>query len=277
MTLRVFKLTLLGFSETERRVMSSVIKLAEGRGRSYRLVEGGAEAPDIAVIDWDNALIRQQWKQQQHQLSALAVATEPDSVSQDLVAIRRPLTVKRLLDGLAQVSIRDFQYMPELAIHDGSTVDTVVAEDMVEAAAQAVQMSVRSGIRALVVDDSAAVRKIMDIQLRLYGFEADFVESGEAALGLLEEKDFDVVFLDLTLPLMDGYEVCKTIKRSRKSRNIKVVMLTGRGSRIDRIRGAMAGCDAYLTKPVAQDELHSTITQLFPKENSDVYQQGARR
>lgn len=275
MTNRVFKLTILGFSETERRVMSSVIKLAEGRGRSYELVEGGAEGADIAIIDWDSQLVRQQWARQNN-LPALAVATEPASVSEDLHAIRRPLTVKRLLDGLAQVSIRDFRYMPELAIHDDSNVEAV-AENMVEAAAQAVQLSVRRGIRALVVDDSAAVRKIMDIQLGLYGFEADFAESGEAALGLLEERDFDVVFLDLTLPLMDGYDVCKNIKRSRKNRHIKVVMLTSRGSRIDRIRGAMAGCDAYLTKPVAQEELHTTLTELFPKENNDVYQQGTRR
>ncbi|MFS8513691.1 MAG: asparaginase domain-containing protein, partial [Planifilum fulgidum] len=63
----------------------------------------------------------------------------------------------------------------------------------------------------------------------------------------LEETAY---FLDLTLPHMDGYEVCKRIKRSRHSRQVKVVMLTSRASRIDRIRGAMAGCDAYLTKPV---------------------------
>jgi twitching motility two-component system response regulator PilG len=117
----------------------------------------------------------------------------------------------------------------------------------------------------------------MHIQLGLYGFDADFAESGEAALGLLDERSYDIVFLDLTLPLMDGYDVCKAIKRSRKNRGVKVVMLTGRGSRIDRIRGAMAGCDAYLTKPVAQDELHSTITQLFPKEEPNVYQQGTGR
>lgn len=275
MTRRVFKLTILGFSETERRVMSSVIKLAEGRGRSYELVDSSAEPADIAIIDWDNDVIRQQWTRQ-HQLAGLAVATKPDSVGGNLFAIRRPLTVKRLLDGLAQVSIRDFHYMPELAIHDESDVEAV-ADTMVEAAAQAMHHSVRSGIKALVVDDSAPVRKIMDIQLDMYGFQADFAESGEAALGLLEEKDYDVVFLDLTLPMMDGYDVCKHIKRSRKNRSVKVVMLTARGSRIDRIRGAMAGCDAYLTKPVAQEELHATITQLFPKENKDVYQQGARR
>lgn len=274
MNTRVFKLAIFGFSETERRVMSSVIKLAESRGRFYQLVDEGAGHADIAIVDWDKPDTLQQWARQGCK-ATLAVASDPDSVGKDLVAIKRPFTVKRLLDGLTQVSIRDFRYMPELAIHDDSDVETI-AGDMMAAAAQAVQVAARTGVRALVVDDSAAVRKIMDIQLGLYGFSADFAESGEAALGLLEQKNYDVVFLDLTLPLMDGYDVCKSIKRSRKNRHVKVVMLTGRGSRIDRIRGAMAGCDAYLTKPVAQEELHETITQLFPKEENSVYQQGTR-
>jgi twitching motility two-component system response regulator PilG len=270
MSNRVFKLAIFGFSETERRVMGSVIKLAEGRGRFYELVDEGSQLADIAIVDWDCQGTLHQWSQQNN-MAALAVASDPDSIGHDHIAIRRPLTVKRLLDGLNQVSLRDFRYMPELAVHDDSTVEAA-AGSLMKAAAQVARIAVRTGVKALVVDDSAAVRKIMDIQLGLHGFDSDFAETGEAALELLAENNYDVVFLDLTLPQMNGYDVCKAIKRSPRNRDVKVVILTGRGSRIDRIRGAMAGCDAYLTKPVAQEELHQTITQLFPTESNHVHQ-----
>jgi two-component system, cell cycle response regulator len=72
------------------------------------------------------------------------------------------------------------------------------------------------------------------------------------------------VFLDVIMPGIDGYQVCKLIKSKRAANKTAVIMLTSKGSPFDRIRGAMAGCDAYLTKPVDEDKLLESIVKFLP-------------
>jgi two-component system, cell cycle response regulator len=277
MSSRVFTLALFGFSGPERRVITSVISLAAGRGRPYLLAaDDTRHMADIAIVDWGDRDAVAQWQkclQRDAPLPALMIAEAPDAVPGSSTVITRPITVKRLLEGLDNVTIRTFRYVPELTIQD-DTAAAMLSRTTLEAAGRAAQSSSRSGVRALVVDDSAPVRKLIGIQLGLFGIEADFSSSGEDALNKMERETYDIVFLDLTLPGMDGYAVCKSIKRSRTTRAVPVVMLTGRGSRIDRIRGTMAGCSAYLTKPVAQDDLKHVIEKLIT-EDPHAYPQGA--
>lgn len=279
MSTRAFSLALFGFSETERRVMTSVLQLAAGRGRQYALTsrEDRPKA-DIAIVDMDQQEAVREWQNcagPNGILPALKVATTPPTGDAEQVCIRRPITVKRLLDGLDGVAIRSFRYVPELTIEDNGGDSALIGTAFVEAD-RAAKATMRSGLRALVIDDSAPVRKLMSVKLGLFGIEADMAETGEQGLEMVRDQQYDIVFLDLTLPGMDGYSVCKSIKRTRELRDLQVVMLTGRGSRIDRIRGTMAGCSAYLTKPVEQEELHKILNQLLDEEISDAHQQGAR-
>ncbi len=111
----------------------------------------------------------------------------------------------------------------------------------------------------LVVDDSPTVRK--QLELVLAGLEArvHVAGTGEEALELMAHKRFDLVLLDVVLPGSDGYSVCRSIKRDPKARLTPVVMLTSKSSPFDKIRGSMAGCDNYLTKPVTQDDFSRTV------------------
>jgi twitching motility two-component system response regulator PilG len=116
--------------------------------------------------------------------------------------------------------------------------------------------------RVLVVDDSLAVRKFMEAKLAPYAFGVDFAESGEQAIGFTGEKTYTCVFLDVILPGVDGYQVCKLIKSKKSAgKATAVVMLTSKSSPFDKIRGTMAGCDAYLTKPVDEDRLLEVISK----------------
>jgi two-component system, cell cycle response regulator len=117
----------------------------------------------------------------------------------------------------------------------------------------------------LVVDDNVTVREFMKTKLAPFGFNVDYAESGEQAIGLTGQKSYTCVFLDVIMPGIDGYQVCKLIKSKRVlGRKTAVVMLTSKGSPFDRIRGAMAGCDSYLTKPVDEDKLLETIVKFLP-------------
>jgi twitching motility two-component system response regulator PilG len=117
----------------------------------------------------------------------------------------------------------------------------------------------------LVVDDNATVRKFMEAKLAPYGFQVDFAETGEQAVGLTGTQEYTCVFLDVVLPGIDGYQVCKLIKSNKQAvKRTAVVMLTSRSSPFDKLRGSLAGCDEYLTKPVDENRLLEVIAQFLP-------------
>ena len=101
----------------------------------------------------------------------------------------------------------------------------------------------------LVVDDSDIALKFMKNRLHRFGFRPELVSSGEEAMVRLAQNDFKFVFLDVMMQGMDGYQTCRAIKQHKygAANPPVVVMLTSRGGTIDKIRGTLAGCDAYLT------------------------------
>ena len=118
----------------------------------------------------------------------------------------------------------------------------------------------------LVVDDNLTVREFMKSKLAAFNFNVDYAENGEQAIGFTGQKHYTCIFLDVVMPGIDGYQVCKLIKSNRTAQKTAVVMLTSKDSPFDKIRGSMSGCDAYLTKPVDEEKLLETISKfLHPK------------
>jgi CheY-like chemotaxis protein len=113
--------------------------------------------------------------------------------------------------------------------------------------------------RVLAVDDSPLMRTFLQNKLQPYGINPEFASSGEEALFKISKNHFDMIFLDVMLPGMDGYDVCKMIKKNKDNNLMKVVMLTSKDKTFDKIRGTMAGCDGYLTKPVDELKLRAII------------------
>ena len=131
--------------------------------------------------------------------------------------------------------------------------------------------------RVLLVDDSDIALKYMQNRLRHFSYECDLVRSGEEALAMVATHNYHFVFLDVMMAGLDGYQTCKAIKnnKARHGPPPVVVMLTSKGRTIDKIRGSMAGCDAYLTKPLNDKKLgvvlakfdESTIAQRWEASN----------
>lgn len=175
------------------------------------------------------------------------------------LAVKRPLQIDDLTATLHAAELRLCQYVPNLAIGD---VENTSSKDLRTVAAQCWKKRVVP-YTALVVDDSAAVRKAMEMQLLVYGLSAFFVDNGEQAVQLARTQRFDVVFLDVMLPGIDGYEVCKQIRQHSQNRHVPVCMLTGKNTMFNRMRGKLAGCDIYLAKPVQSRELKEVIDSLL--------------
>ena len=93
--------------------------------------------------------------------------------------------------------------------------------------------------------------------------ESDIVEAGEQALERLDRNHYDIILLDVVMPGVSGYEVCKTIKRNRATKHTPVVMLTGKSSPFDKVKGKLSGCDSYLTKPVKLTEFRNTLERFL--------------
>lgn len=134
--------------------------------------------------------------------------------------------------------------------------------------AQAIQRSsevsaVIAARNVLIVDDSDVALKFMQSRLRHFGYESKLARSGEEALAMTERDDYQFVFLDVMMAGLDGYQTCRAIKLNKGKRPTipVVVMLTSRGGTIDKIRGSMSGCDAYLTKPLNEQQLGMVLAQ----------------
>jgi twitching motility two-component system response regulator PilG len=101
----------------------------------------------------------------------------------------------------------------------------------------------------LVVDDSPTIRKIIEVTLRRERIRVVGVGDGLSALAAVADQQPRLVLLDVTLPGMDGYQICQVLRQRPSSRHIPVVMLTGRDGFFDKMRGKLAGSTQYVTKP----------------------------
>jgi two-component system, cell cycle response regulator len=118
----------------------------------------------------------------------------------------------------------------------------------------------------LVVDDSDLVRKTMVRKLNDYGERVDVATDGNDALEMLMTTKYKLVFLDIMMPGMDGFEVCKRIKKSPDHKSTAVYMLSSKDGMFDKVRGTMAGCNGYLVKPLESKQLRAVIQKHFPQQ-----------
>ncbi len=120
-------------------------------------------------------------------------------------------------------------------------------------------------LRALVVDDSPTVRQQLSAALGKMGLHAESVASAREALDTLATQHFDIALFDVVMPDMDGYKLTREVKKNRALRAMPVVILTSKSSPFDLARGALAGCDTYLTKPVPLKQLEAALVKLLRK------------
>jgi CheY-like chemotaxis protein len=120
-------------------------------------------------------------------------------------------------------------------------------------------------LRVLVVDDSPTVRLQLATAVARMGLASEVVGSAAQALQCLAQRYFDLILLDVVMPDMDGYKLTREIKRNKQYRQIPVILLTSKSSPFDLARGALAGCDTYLTKPVPLQALEKALFKQLRK------------
>ncbi len=114
-------------------------------------------------------------------------------------------------------------------------------------------------VRVLIIDDSTTVRHSAERYLTEAGFEVFLAEDGFDALAKVSDHEPQVVFVDVMMPRLDGYQTCALIKRHPKYATTPVIMLSSKDSLFDRARGRLAGSDLYITKPFSREMLVQAV------------------
>ena len=117
------------------------------------------------------------------------------------------------------------------------------------------------GVKVMVIDDSNTIRRSAEIFLNQAGCEVILAQDGFDALSKITDHEPDVVFVDIMMPRLDGYQTCSLIKRNAKYRATPVIMLSSKDGLFDRARGRMVGSDEYLTKPFTKDTLLTAVRE----------------
>jgi twitching motility two-component system response regulator PilG len=118
-----------------------------------------------------------------------------------------------------------------------------------------------AGIKVLVIDDSNTIRRSAEIFLKQGGHEVLLAEDGFDALSKVNDHDPDLIFCDILMPRLDGYQTCAIIKRNARFAQVPVIMLSSKDGLFDKARGRMVGSEDYLTKPFTKDQLLQAVAQ----------------
>jgi twitching motility two-component system response regulator PilG len=123
-----------------------------------------------------------------------------------------------------------------------------------------------TGMKVLVIDDSNTIRRSAEIFLKQGGHEVVLAEDGFDALAKVNDYQPDLIFCDILMPRLDGYQTCAIIKRNARFAAVPVVMLSSKDGVFDKARGRMVGSQDYLTKPFTKDQLLQTVKQFGAQE-----------
>ena len=114
-------------------------------------------------------------------------------------------------------------------------------------------------VKVLVIDDSNTIRRSAEMYLRQAGFDVILAEDGFDALAKISDHQPKVIFVDIMMPRLDGYQTCALIKKNSKFQGTPVIMLSSKDGLFDRARGRMVGSDQYLTKPFTKESLLKAV------------------
>ena len=121
-----------------------------------------------------------------------------------------------------------------------------------------------AGLKVMVIDDSNTIRRSAEIFLVQAGCKVILAEDGFDALAKINDHQPEVIFVDITMPRLDGYQTCALIKRNQRFATTPVIMLSSKDGLFDRARGRMVGSDEYLTKPFTKEDLLRTVAERAP-------------
>ena len=116
-------------------------------------------------------------------------------------------------------------------------------------------------VKVMIIDDSNTIRRTAEALLKKAGYDVFTAGDGFEAMSLITSNEPDIIFVDIMMPRLDGYQTCQLIKNNKKFKNTPVIMLSSKDGLFDRARGRIAGSQEHVNKPFTQEELIDVITK----------------
>ena len=126
-----------------------------------------------------------------------------------------------------------------------------------------------TGLKVMVIDDSKTIRRSAESLLQKAGCEVITADNGFEALPIISGQHPDIMFVDIMMPRLDGYQTCALVKNNPKYRDIPIIMLSSKDGLFDRAKGKVVGAEQYLTKPFTRDDLLGAIRTHLLNKNKD--------
>lgn len=259
----------LGFGTAIEEKFKQLFQQNRPGKQIFSLVPSTELGINILLVNYDNPLAL---RKKDILVNGLCANAEIVAVSQMPLQdapqhhIRGMLTASRLMAVLDKISlpatpasVTVLSPTPKLELVQAPVKSTETIAS--NAASLAGEVKTPAQYRVLVVDDSIAIQKSLEIKLTALEQIAgiDFAESGEAALAMAASNPYQLIFLDVMMPGMDGYETCTRLRKNPEYKKTPIIMVSGKTSPLDEVKGIMAGCTTYLTKPV-QDEAFQKLS-----------------
>lgn len=254
----------IGLSEHEEKVLNAIFMLSKTRPTSFSLFdEDKNNKPEMMIVNFDDTEAVHEWQTfclQNTEYSSIPAIRVTRARARDTenYYTRRPFIATRMLSLFERLAANEFTSYDDSAFKDDDLFESTSPDQDADESAQSEDKSLSS---VLVVDDSLPVRIQMNMALKSYVKNIDLAETGEKALELIKDNHYDMIFLDVILPGVDGYDICKTIKNDENSKATPVIMLTGNSSAADQVKGTLVGCDSYLIKPVKSNLFKETMAR----------------
>lgn len=266
---RRYSVAILGFDAPQEEKLTTILQSNQQNTKSYTIISNTNVHADILLVNFDNvAAINKQAALLAINPSAKTVAFSRGPLSNPpAYHIRGIVTASRLLGIIDTIKhpIDDapIAEKPTQPTSHLSIVPNAPAQETAYPTEQPEKIDLISiGYKALVVDDSLAIQKSIEVKLveleQISGI--DFAASGEEALEKATQDHYDLIFLDVMMPGIDGYETCTQLRKIAAYKRTPIIMVSGKTSPLDEVKGVMAGCTTYLTKPV-KDDAFSKLSQ----------------
>jgi len=126
-----------------------------------------------------------------------------------------------------------------------------------------------TGLKVMVIDDSNTIRRTAETLLKKAGCDVLTADNGFEALPIISANHPDILFIDIMMPRLDGYQTCALVKNNPKFRDIPIVMLSSKDGLFDRAKGRVVGAEQYLTKPFTKEDLLGALRTHLLEQNKD--------
>lgn len=267
-----YNVGLIGFNQVDTAKMVKILHLTRSKDRHYQLksITDRADTDLLLVnIDSDDVQIKNDYLKRYPNAVLVTVSKKQDA------GIESPWHIKGLL--LATRVIKVLDAIPLTPKNDTAllageadkintpSISTRHRSDSVQVDIGAPNKPQHYDFNVLVVDDSPAMQNKLATELShaTQSIGVDFADSGEAALTQIKAKQYDFIFLDVMMPGMDGYDTCTELRKMAGMKKTPVIMLSAKTSPLDEVKGVMAGCTCYLTKPINSGEFQKMLTRVM--------------